>query len=130
MNCGCGVGYDADGYHEFFEARIVKAKKDHRCCECRRVILAGEQYEYLSMKYDGDFSTSKTCLGCAAVREAYSCDGGVPIGEFWREMRDHVFPGFRMAGECWERTTARGKAWLIEQWRKWKGLSSCQPSMN
>jgi hypothetical protein len=125
VNCGCGVGYEAEGYHEFFEARIVTARKQHVCCECRKAIRIRDKYEYTAMKYDGDFSSSKTCLPCADVREAYTCDGsGVQYGEFWQEMREHVFPDFRMAGECWDKCSADGKQHLVAMWKRWKGLAA------
>jgi hypothetical protein len=37
MSCDvCIGGGDADGYPEFFEEAWPKARKDHRCCECRQ----------------------------------------------------------------------------------------------
>lgn len=51
---------------EFFSERTVTAKKNHRCEECRKIIYAGEKYEYFSGKTDGDFWTAKQHVHCAS----------------------------------------------------------------
>ena len=53
---------------EFFSETVNTARKAHRCSECGRAIEVGEQYENVAGKWDGDFSTFKTCLRCRAVR--------------------------------------------------------------
>lgn len=54
---------------DFFSESMHTARKAHRCSECGRAIDVGEQYENTTGKWDGDFSTFKTCLRCRAVRE-------------------------------------------------------------
>jgi hypothetical protein len=64
MSCYCDYSYP-----DFYVDRMVKAKKNHRCDECGRTILAGEKYEYVSAVWEGDFSTCKTCDKCLELRQ-------------------------------------------------------------
>jgi hypothetical protein len=57
---------------EVFTLTKRKAKKRHRCCECRGWIEIGEKYEYTSGIWDGEPSDYKTCLGCAELRDELS----------------------------------------------------------
>lgn len=57
----CYCDYDAP---EFYERKIVKARKRHKCEECAGWISPGEQYEYAAGKWEGDFYTFKTCERC------------------------------------------------------------------
>lgn len=45
---------------------LRKARKDHRCCECGKVIPAGNSYEVASALNDcaSSVSSYKTCLTC------------------------------------------------------------------
>ena len=58
--CEC----DYDGTPSFYHITTRKAKKEHRCRECQRKIVAGEVYEYASGKQDGDMWDAKTCMTC------------------------------------------------------------------
>lgn len=49
--------------------KIRKAKKQHECCECRESIRVDERYERITGVWDGEFSTFKTCMPCARLRE-------------------------------------------------------------
>lgn len=44
-----------------------RARKQHRCVECRRTIEPGETYEYWSWAMDGTVDTAKMCAHCQAV---------------------------------------------------------------
>jgi hypothetical protein len=119
----CIGGGDRDGYPEFQEIKDVKARKPHKCVECRRVIEKGETYQRYSGKFDGAVFTDHTCEECASIRSVYSCGEAWPcVGEMWSEMEDHGFAHLRMAGECWDKLSAAAKAKLLERWRAWKGL--------
>lgn len=52
-----------------FNQTKPRARKRHRCCECRGWIEAGERYEYSWGIWDGDADSYKTCFGCAELRE-------------------------------------------------------------
>jgi len=53
--------------NEFYRARELKAKKQHRCCECHKPINVGNKYIYIAGKSDGDFWTAKQCLSCSKL---------------------------------------------------------------
>ena len=47
----------------------VKARKQHTCCECNRVILPGERYQLFKGCWDGEWDNYKTCGPCARLRD-------------------------------------------------------------
>jgi hypothetical protein len=62
----CSCDFDPP---EFSETRTVKARKPHRCYECRGPIDPGESYQKTAGKWDGDFCEFKTCALCAELRQ-------------------------------------------------------------
>jgi hypothetical protein len=120
---GCEVcigNGDYDVGPEFHDANVVKARKAHRCYECRRTITAGSYYESVVGKWDGDFLTFKTCLDCMNIRDGLTCGSGFTYGELWEnisEVFDEINTGCLVKIE-----TASAKAYLVHRWRKWKGL--------
>ena len=61
---------DCDGERpEAFNQNTRKARKLHRCGECRGPIRSGDSYEYVSGIWEGDFCTFKTCLQCVELRK-------------------------------------------------------------
>jgi len=74
MECGCSDTYcDYEDGPECFVEENRKARKEHICCECRRIIKKNEEYEYVRGKWEGGFSTFKTCKQCAAIANDYLC---------------------------------------------------------
>jgi len=72
-----GIGGDmscciADDGPEVFTEEWRKARKVHRCCECRSKIEIDETYEYIKGLWDGHWSEYKTCEKCADLRESLS----------------------------------------------------------
>lgn len=63
---------DFDGYNEFDCETTRKARKEHYCRECRRVIRIGQKYTHHSALYDGHISTHKTCQKCDRVEKAHT----------------------------------------------------------
>jgi hypothetical protein len=59
--CDCDCDYDPPA---FYEQKLVRAKKDHTCCECGRTIRATEVYELASGKWDIGVCSYKTCVPC------------------------------------------------------------------
>jgi hypothetical protein len=53
---------------EFYSATIRKARKQHKCFECRGFIEPGEQFEYVAGCWDGNFDYFKTCCRCVDLR--------------------------------------------------------------
>lgn len=74
MDCLCNTScdiYDDSGENlSFFHETFRKARKDHICCECKRVIKKGEKYEYITACWECiGVENYKTCLGCARLRK-------------------------------------------------------------
>lgn len=120
---GCDVclGDEPDGeYCEFYEAKIVTAKKSHKCIECDIEIKPGQRYEVVSGFFDGEFFRQKTCLLCAELREAFCCDGSqIMQTMLWETITENLFP--RMTTGCLQKIkTAEAKQFLIDRWNKWK----------
>ena len=118
----CIGGAEFDGQMEMYDVKIVRTRKDHRCVECNRAIPKGTECERISGKWEGEFSTSHTCLDCMNIRDGLSCGDGMVIGELWQEIADcEVFE--RMTTACIAKVpTASAKAYLIKRWQRWKGL--------
>lgn len=64
MICEC----DAE-LPEFYRKSVRKARKEHRCDECKKPIRVGESYEHVSGKWDGRIGTYKTCPRCLTLFE-------------------------------------------------------------
>ena len=60
---------------EMFVQREIKARKEHRCCECGDTIKRRDIYENSTGKWDGSFLIYKTCLICREIREGLYCGG-------------------------------------------------------
>ena len=82
-DCYC----DYDSMPDFFSEKFVYAKKKHICCECGKEIKIGDEYKYITGKWDGDFITYKTCEKCSNLFESLK-DVGCPYymglyEEYW-----------------------------------------------
>ena len=64
-SCASGIDYECP---EFHRATIVKARKEHICCECGEIINPGQKYEYVVGKYDGAIFQCHTCIVCMRIR--------------------------------------------------------------
>lgn len=67
------------------------ARKEHKCGECRRTILAGEPYERHSMVYEGTASDHAICSHCAVLSTwiGIQC-GGTVTGELIEDIEEHA----------------------------------------
>jgi len=79
----CDCSSDFGEKPEFYEQRIVHARKKYRCIECDEVIEIGDRYEYFRGLWDGEFETYRICLPCASIRNVYC-----PNGSVFGELRD------------------------------------------
>lgn len=83
--CDCSVDHDLDT--EMFRERVIKARKQHTCCECGDVIASGSLHELATGKCDGDFFSVRTCLPCSRIRADY-CPGGWIYGELRERLHE------------------------------------------
>ena len=90
MECSCTVETDCDEGPSFFSSRERKARKEHKCNECRRIISPGETYEYIAGVWDGSFDTYKTCSDCLSVRDEFFKSGYI-LSDIWMDLREYIF---------------------------------------
>lgn len=91
-----------------YSERNVRARKQHRCCECRISIKPGDTYHRAEGLWDGSFQTFKTCTTCAEFRDWLarlmpSDDCGVTFGDLyqcatdeWRDSRGKLSIGRKL----------------------------------
>lgn len=118
-------GGDFDGAPEFETERRHKARKPHKCFECRRIIQPGQMYTRRSGKFDGSLYDDCFCDPCEEIRSAFTETGhseGVAYGELWAGLAEN----FRdLTTSCFDHLqTVAAKTLLQERWMRWKGLTS------
>ena len=122
MSCDvCLYGPD-DVENAFFAARDVKARKAHRCCECRAEIGAGQTYRRETGKDDGEMFSFATCRLCAEVRDVFHCGSGWYFGTLWDDMESGAFERLTTSSECFRELSPEAKALVLDRWTAWKGL--------
>lgn len=124
MTCDVSLGgYDGDPA-EFYNASVVKrCRKPHRCDECKRTIEPGESYERIVGKWEGDFETWIFCDECREISAEFS-EGARTFNVLWDEMRQNWSEGAHLQACLNRLSTAKAKAHMVVQWKKWKGLQS------
>lgn len=77
---------------QFVQTRT--ARKAYLCSECRRVIAPKEQYQELTLKFDGLFERHRTCRHCvAATAWLIRHCGGWAINGLREDLLDHYEEG-------------------------------------
>ena len=124
MNCTPISSEYADYIVQPLAQKIRKAKKEHKCTECKESISTGSSYEYFAGKDDdGNLFIQKTCDVCLELRTHFSSDGGWIWGSIWRDIIDNFFPDMRAGGPCLEGLSAKAKMKLVNKFKEYKGLS-------
>ncbi len=104
----CSFDYDAPKV--YYETNR-KAKKEHSCSECYRVISKGETYKYAFGVWDIKPSIFKTCSNCL-------------VPQNWLMQECHGFLHGALEEEIEEHALEYGKMflyrWLIGIRRKWQ----------
>lgn len=106
---------DSGEYWQFAAYVMRRARKEHRCGECRRTINPGERYEHVSGLYDGRWDTERTCEQCrTAARwlEVVCC--GFLYGAIKEDLGEHV-----VGDESYLRSAplTRLYRWMSTDWR-------------
>lgn len=81
---------DVEVEGELLDSGTRRARKEHRCDECKRAIEPGETYRFWTVK-DWDSSgvgTSKMCAHCYATIELGAALTGCPKCWFWDMVHD------------------------------------------
>lgn len=77
-----------------YSEREVRARKQHRCCECRVSIKPGDTYNRADGLWDGSFHVLKTCPPCAEARSwlwdrlSRSDECGPAFGDLYQYLTD------------------------------------------
>lgn len=82
---------DGDPVTTLTRAVKRKARKAHKCDECRRIIAPGERYEYTTFMWEGDFTEHKICDRCQVGADwlIKNC-GGFIYQEIDEEIEEHA----------------------------------------
>ena len=122
----CGCLYMGDGEPiDLSQDRVIVARKEHACYECRRVIARGERHELVTGRCEGEWVSYRTCLVCVEIRSALSCDGWV-YGWLWQsvhEMFAESAPAFP-SGCIDKLETVAAKERMAAEWRASVGLAA------
>lgn len=89
MDCYC----DSEPATVYSERRINRARKTHKCEECRRQIAVGEPYTSTFGVWDGWAQTFCTCQHCQKLRDFITISTPCYCwshGDGFDDLRDHL----------------------------------------
>jgi hypothetical protein len=115
----CSCLYDSgDGDQPSFHSRAWrKARKPHKCYECRRTIQPGELYEHFSGKWEHGIDTYSTCAECQNIRASLYCGQEWTFGCLWEDVEEQLFRETGLTVECIDKlTTPEAKHMLQQRW--------------
>ena len=75
-----------------------KARNEHTCDECGKIIMAGEMYLFESGRWDGSFLKFKTCENCQSLRASFF-GVGFTYGCLWDDLLEHIYENGGNIGE-------------------------------
>lgn len=55
----------SDNTPDFFITKTLTARKHHKCCECYKTIVVGDEYKLTRGKWDGRMESYKQCIDCS-----------------------------------------------------------------
>ncbi len=120
-HCEVSLGeYEGDTAICYDEA-VVKARKPHKCYECRRLIEKGERYERASGLWEGSWETYHFCLQCSEISREFTT-GAREFGNLWYELQENWDEGAHLQACLNRLSTATAKEHMRQRWMKWKGL--------
>jgi hypothetical protein len=123
MDCEIDVGCsDADEIDGYEASEIVNDTPGLKCFECARPIAVGERCEQVTGEFERESIDWRTCMDCAEIGDAFSHTMRVH-GLLWEQFDDGGFDEFH-TGCLTKLSTASAKAYLLERWREWKGLTA------
>lgn len=103
-----------------YSEREVRARKQHRCCECRISIKPGDTYSRVEGLWDGRFQTYKTCTPCAEARDWLSrLMPSDECGPTFGDLHDYLADEWREGG----RKMATGRKLVAFQRRNLRALA-------
>jgi hypothetical protein len=110
---------DGDGQIECYSRTHPVARKNYQCAECYEPIPKGSKHEADSGLWDGEFSTTRTCLSCAEIRDHFACGNGYLIGRLWEDLEENFFPDMQAGGPCLDGLSPAAKGRMFEARLEW-----------
>lgn len=116
----------ADPVTPINDGEYRKARKAHKCNECRRAIDVGERYHYETFTGDNGFTQHKTCAHCMVARDwlQKECSGWI-YGGVEEDLREHVTDN----GGYYGMPLARLSVAMKNNWRRRDGSLRPVPPM-
>jgi hypothetical protein len=103
---------DCDEMASVITEEIRRARKPHRCYECKSTIEKGDTYEYTAALWEYEWHHMHVCLDCVSVRDSLF-RRGFTYGEIWEDLKDFMEeqePDWVLVEKC----TPTAKAKIIE----------------
>lgn len=79
----------------FQTKELRKARCQHQCACCFRIVNPGEQYMKVAGQFEGDFYSAKTCMACDSLIDLiwasagpYDYPDGIAFDEFYQVADD------------------------------------------
>lgn len=79
--------YDYSDAPEVMNTKIVKARKNHKCFECLKIIEVGNLYEFTSGIWPDGPASFHICIICTKIRETLKCPC-VPFGGVFEQATE------------------------------------------
>lgn len=93
-----------------------RARKEHPCCECGRMIQRGEVYDFVRGYGEGGWQEYKTCTHCLAAATWLTVEcNGYCLGGIAEDLIEHVGHGDESYPE--QRWLIEAVAGLRAKWR-------------
>lgn len=120
-DCGCVyTSYDGD-CASVSSTEKPKARKPHKCCECRETIPVGAVHEKTTGRWDDEWLTYRTCLACVEIRQLLYCDGG-NYTALWEDVREYFHGGGNPMGCINKLDSTAAKTKLAAEYQDYLGL--------
>ena len=87
----CSTVYcECDDYCTCLSSTRPKARKEHKCNECKRTIPIGDKYLREVTLYEGEVEAWKTCKDCESIRVNFFT-AGYYYGDILYMLREHIY---------------------------------------
>jgi hypothetical protein len=97
------MGDIEEGYEEWsYRTKIIIPRKEHSCCECGVKIEVGEECEFATGFYEGNWDVHYTCSFCLKIIRDFVEDGNRMYGVLWDYMNEVVDIGYPTEIPDWD----------------------------
>lgn len=90
MECAC-IDLDVDDYCLLLSSNKPRARKEHKCYECGKIIYPGCLYLVENTLFESNFTSYKTCLDCLSIRDVFFCN--YYYGQIWEKLSERIWDG-------------------------------------